>query len=54
MYGNRTDADFDREFNIAQQQYDNQTPEDYQSDDYDAVEMTEEEWADMDQNEPDW
>lgn len=37
----RSDADFDREFNIAQSQYDNQTPDDYE------VELTDEEWADL-------
>ena len=41
---------FQDSFNRAQAQYENQTPED----EFDQSDLTDEEWADMDQNEPDW
>lgn len=48
------DSRFQESFDRAQRQYDYLTPESYALDEYDTVEMTEEEWADLGQNEPDW
>lgn len=45
------ETQFEASLARAQAEYDNQTPDAY---DDDTVEMTEEEWADLDQNEPDW
>jgi hypothetical protein len=41
---------FQESFDRAQREYENQTPESFLGQD----DMTDEEWADMDQNEPDW